>query len=554
MKKIIVAVKQSFLYVGFFSLIVNILTITTSIYMLQVYDRVFTSRSQETLILLSVAATVALIVMALLDIIRARLLFNIGTKIDISIGPKVLFSLIKSTTTTHDPSKIDPNILRDVGIVRNYLGGNGIIALFDSPWIPFYLWIIYLFHPVLGIAATISTIILLIVTWANNKATFGLIANTLKSSKTAGNFITNTVKNSEIINSLGMVRNMVDKWEILNNEVIENQLQAGNLGGIYSGLGKFLRSFVQILLMGLGGWLTIHQELSGGGMIATTIILSRALAPVEAIIGTWKSFIEAKSSYLKLNSFLTTQEDGVAMVELPKPDGKIQADKVVMGFGGDKYTLKGINFTILPGEALGIIGPSAAGKSTLARLLANAWKPTAGCIRIDGADIKTWDSTLLGQYLGYLPQDVELFPGTVAENIARMGLVDDNEVINAAKMANIHDLILKLSHGYNTEVGENAIFLSAGQRQRIGLARALYKNPKIIILDEPNASLDSEGEVALAATLRELKGKATTIIISHKPSVLEFVDKILVLQEGNIAAFGPKQEVMTKIAPQRQGT
>jgi PrtD family type I secretion system ABC transporter len=548
MKNYLRLCRQHFFHIGLFSLFVNVLTLTTSIYMLQVYDRVFSSRSGETLVMLTIVAIGGLLVMMALDILRSRLLLGVGMMLDAALGPTVLKAVLERSagpSANHQAGS-----LRDVGALRGYLGGNGVISLFDAPWLPFYVFVIYMFHPLLGLTALGAALMLLLLAWANEKFTRKLLEETTALTRRAASFIDGGVRNAEIISALGMLPAVTARWSKLNNAVIATQMAAGRRSGIATGISKFARMLVQVGMMGLGGWLVIHQELSGGGMIATTIILARALAPVEALIGAWKGFVEARASYIRLDQMLKQLPPETVPLELPAPKGALTVERIVMVTGTEnRQILKGVSFSLASGDSLGVIGPSAAGKSTLSRILTGAWKPTAGVVRLDGADILTWEKSVLGRYLGYLPQDVELFPGTVAENIARLGDARPDEVVKAGQRAFVHDMILRLPKGYDTEVGEGAVFLSAGQRQRIGLARALYGSPKLIVLDEPNASLDGEGEEALMSSLAHLKAEGVTVIIvSHKPSVLSQVDKMLVLREGQVEAFGSRQEVMGRFS------
>ncbi len=359
-------------------------------------------------------------------------------------------------------------------------------------------------------------------------------------------FVESARRNAQSVNSMGMLPGITRRWETYNNELMELQTQASRQGGLVQSLSSWLRQSMQVFIYGVGAWLTIRGEASAGSMIASSIIMGRALAPVQMGIGSWKGMVEARGAWKRLDAMLE-EDDEAETMDLPDPLGQLTAEDV--GFGiQDKTILQGVNFSLEPGESLGLIGPSGAGKSTLCRLLLGIWPASAGAVRLDGSDIYKWDHQKLGSFMGYLSQDVELFPGTVAENIARMGDINSEMVIAAAQQAGVHDLILNFQQGYNTRIGDGGVVLSGGQRQRIGLARALYGNPKLIILDEPNSNLDEDGEKALLSSWQQLREQGTTlIVVSHKPALLSGVDKILMLTEGQVAMFGPRDAVFKKL-------
>jgi PrtD family type I secretion system ABC transporter len=364
----------------------------------------------------------------------------------------------------------------------------------------------------------------------------------------AGRFLEESVRNAEVVRGLGLNAAVKARWQQVNDCGLREQLAAGSVGGAFSGLTKFSRQFLQMAMLGLGAYLVLDQHLTPGVMMAATILLGRALAPVESLVAGWRSLEAARTAWKRLDSLL--QGDGVLPIELPAPAGQLEVERVVFGHrGAERPTLRGVSFSLAAGEAVGIVGPSAAGKSTLARLLIGIYKPSAGVVRLDGTDIAAWPRERLGPFIGYLPQDMELFAGTVAQNIARLGEPEPMEVIRAAQLANVHELILRLPNGYDTEVGEGGLLLSAGQRQRIGLARALYKQTKLVMLDEPNSNLDHEGHQALVDTLRKLKEQGVTVvIIAHRPSLLTGVDKLLVLRDGMVEMQGPRAEVIARLA------
>ncbi|MCK6406773.1 MAG: type I secretion system permease/ATPase [Rhodocyclaceae bacterium] len=538
-----------FVYAGFFSLFINILLLIPSIYMLQVFDRVLTSRSGETLAMLTVGALIALVVMGALDLIRSRLLAAAGIALDSMLGPKVLDGLLSNSAKLGSSDYVHG--LRDVASLRAFLTGNGIISLFDAPWLPFYILLIFFFHPAMGITAIFGAAALVLLAYFNERVTRKPIENLQASSRVASRFIDSSLRNAEVVGALGMLGAITQQWEKQNRQVQEHQATVGQLAGRMGGVTKVARQAIQILMLCVGAALVIEQHVSGGVMMAATIILSRALAPVESMIASWKQMVDARSAFNRLDALLKEQHAKNEQTELPTPCGELSCERIVFTIPRtDRPIIKGISFQISSGESIGMIGPSASGKSTLARLLIGLWHPTSGTVRLDGADISLWPRESLGPWIGYLPQDVELFPGTVAENICRMKELDSEAVIHAAQRANAHDMILRLPKGYDTPVGEGGAALSGGQRQRVALARALYGSPRLVVLDEPNANLDAEGESALVRAMNSLKKEGiTVIVVSHRPSLLAGVDKLLVLREGTIEAFGPRNEVLAKFTP-----
>ncbi len=543
--------RHYFLKAGLFSLFINVLLLTVPLYMLQVFDRVLTSRSEETLVMLTLAALFLLLVMLLLDVVRGRILLGAGIALDNLLGPVVVERLLAAGADPGGRLAQQAAGLRDVALVRGFLGGNGVVAIFDAPWVPLYIAVIFLFHPLLGWAAVAGALVLFATAWLNERLTRDTLERMGARTRVASRFIDMCVRNAEVISALGMRAAATLRWQRVNDGVIDAQLEAGVRGATFSGVSKFVRLAVQVMILALGAWLVVHEHISAGVMMAATLILARALAPVESAISTWRGLVEARDAWHRLQRLTATGGRPHAGVEIPLVEGRLDVERLSFGVPGtDRMTLKGIQFAIAPGEALAIIGPSAAGKSTLLRLLAGVWRPTVGVVRFSGADVSDWPREQLGPLIGYLPQDVELFAGTVAENIARLGEVDSDRVVAAAQRAQAHELILKLPRGYETEIGDGGAVLSGGQRQRLGLARALYGDPRLILLDEPNASLDAAGEEALSQVLRELKTSGVTVVVvSHKPSLLASVDKMLVLREGQVDSFGPRAEVMARFAP-----
>jgi len=537
-----------FLYAGLFSLAINLLLLVPPLYMLQVFDRVLASRSGETLLVLTIAAVTALVIMALLEVLRARLLAAAGAALDQSLGPRVLDGLLAQTARLSGGAYL--NGLRDVNTLRSFLGGAGLTALFDAPWLPVFLLVIFLFHPVLGIVALVGGVAMVSLAVLNERLTRAPIARSQAEARRAGRFIDANVRNAEVVSALGMLPAVTQRWARLNDAALAEQMRASRIGGAFTGWTKFARQFIQMAMLATGAFLVVAQDATAGVMIATTILLGRALAPVEALVAGWRSLVEARNAWRRLSELLGASPRAEGRTELPAPAGQVELEGVAFRLA-DKVILRGVSFKLAAGEALGLIGPSASGKSTLARLIVGVWKAGGGVVRLDGADVAAWPREKLGPHLGYLPQDVELFGGSVSENIARMGTPDAAEVVRAAQRAHVHDLILRLPKGYDTDIGENGQSLSPGQRQRIGLARALYGNPRLVVLDEPNANLDHEGEEALQRALEALKAdRVTVVVIAHRPSLLRSVDKMLVLNDGAVASFGPRAEVMARVTRQ----
>jgi PrtD family type I secretion system ABC transporter len=547
MRQLLARFRPFFFYAGLFSLFINLLLLVPVLYMLQIFDRVIASRSDETLMVLTIGAILALGVGMVLDMLRGRLLASAGVALDKRLSPPVLAGLLDNARGPGGSEYVSG--LRDVGTLRTFLTGTGIFALFDAPWLPIFIVVIFLFHPLLGLIASVGSAILLSLAYLNEKLTRRALEDLQTNGRKAGRFIDLSVRNAEVVGAHGMVQNVTSYWEQLNRRVLKAQVRASRAGGSISGLTKFARQLIQIAMLGTGAWLVIDLHVTAGVMLAATILLGRALAPVESMVAGWKSLVEARSAYARLDKLLSAHSADRAPTELPVPAGALCVERVAFGIRGhEKAIIRGVSFEVAAGESLGIIGPSGAGKSTLARLILGVWKPVNGVVRLDGADVAEWPREKLGPHVGYLPQDVELFSGTAAENIARMGAVDSDAVVSAAKRANAHELILRLPNGYDTQIGEGGTTLSGGQRQRLALARALYRNPRLVVLDEPNANLDSEGEDALMRAMLRLKQeKVTLIVITHRPSLLANVDRVLVLREGQVEMFGPRAEIIARV-------
>ena len=540
-----------FSYAFFFSLFVNILQLTFSIYMLQVFDKVLTSYNISTLVVITIAACIALVALALLEWIRSRLLVRAGIEFDHMLSRTVLKLNLQRSGGPAGQGNEQTGTLRDVQTLRNFLGGNAVFAFFDTPWMPLYFALIFVLHPSLGLVAVFGGVMVLILGILTEQLTRRRLETAGQLNNHSFTMTSAAARNASIVRSMGMIGSITARWGKVNDHVIQLQTQASRSAGLIHAVSKSLRVGLQVLIYAIGAYLAVTQQASAGIMIAASIVMGRALSPIDQGMATYKQSLEARGAYARLKTLLDNPPQ-IPTMELPDPVGEITVENLYFA-AADRPIIKGISFRMPAGQSLAIIGPSAAGKSTLCKLLLNIWAPTNGKVRIDRADITAWDSERLGPFLGYLPQDVELFSGSVAENIARLGEVDSPKVIKAARLAGVHDMILALPKGYDTQIGEHGAALSGGQRQRIGLARALYGDPCIIVLDEPNSNLDEEGEMSLGQAILNLREQHTTLIlVTHKPNILSVVDNIMVMQDGQIAMSGPRQDVLAKLAEMQQ--
>ena len=561
LERVLKACRSSFLSVGSFSMFINMLMIVPAIYMLQVYDRVIASGSISTLVMLTLVMLLLLITMGGLEWVRSRIMVRVSTKIDVLLSTRV-FDVSFKQSLYSGGANTSAQPLSDLTGLRQFLTGNGLFAFFDAPWVPIYIAIMYLFHPLFGTVAVVCTVILVTIAILNERLTSKTLMEANKENSAATQFTSKNLRNAEVIESMGMLERIRDRWFEKNRKVLALQAIASDRAGILTTLSKSIRMIVQSLILGLGAYLAVKQEISPGLMIAGSILLGRALAPIDQMIGVWKQFVTARSQYARLNDLLGKVAAEPEKMSLPEPSGEIRVEAVsVIPPGARTPAVQGINFAVTAGATVGIIGPSAAGKSTLARALLGIWPTAGGKVRLDGADIFAWKREELGPHIGYLPQDIELFEGSISENIARFGEIDSEEVVRAAKLAGVHEMILRLPNGYDTEIGISGGSLSGGQRQRIGLARAVYGQPKLVVLDEPNSNLDDQGEAALASAISQLKQQQTTVfIITHRATVLGILDLLLVMKEGTQALFGPRDQVIAELnkakqsasAPQRQ--
>ena len=530
-----------------FSAAMSLLTLTTSFYMLEVYDRVLTSRSQETLLLLTLIAVGALAIMGVLDSLRLRILMRIGLRIGDALAARALRAMV--ATNSQNGGMTVRSGLRDIDSVRNFVASQSFATLIDMPFASILLVALFFLHPYYLIIVLIGGGILVGLAMINNRVTGKITVESIGQSMRAHNFAEDGLRNSDVLEGMGMSSTFVDRWRKQWITSLRTSTRASDRDARLSAASKAIRLLIQVALMAMGAVLILDYRATGGIMLGATIIGSRALQPFEQAVGMWKNVIAVRLARTRLSELLLNAPMREEGMKLPAPTGQLQVNGIhYVPQGARKPILSNITFELAAGEALGIIGPSAAGKSTLARLLVGAWPPSAGVVRLDGANIYAWPRQELSRYIGYLPQDVELFSGTVRDNIARMSEGDPEAVVRAAELAHAHQMILGLPKGYDTEIGAGGHRLSAGQSQRIGLARALYGDPRFVVLDEPNSNLDSPGEEALIQTITELKQMGVTIVvIAHRPSVLADVDKMLVLQaNGAMAAFGSKAEVLAQ--------
>ena len=552
LKQTIIKAKKSILMAGLFSMFINLLMLVPPLYMLQLYDRVLTSRSESTLYMLTLIVIVLFVTMGLLEVVRSRVLIKFGNRFANILSNRVFESTFE--LANKKPEAANSRLMGDLMQLRQFLSGNGLFAFFDAPWIPIYIIVLFMFHVYFGIFAIFAAIILVAITILNEYTTKEKMDNANTLNRDSMMQLEANIRNAEVINAMGMKTNVRKKWEEKYFGFLNAQNDASNKAGIWSNLSKTLRMFFQSMMLGLGAYLAVNMELSAGMMIAGSIIMGRALAPLDLMIATWKGFSGARMSYKRIDQLLKDFPKNKEYMELPAPKGFISVEGVyAKPPASNKYTLENLNFSINKGDILGVIGASAAGKSTLARIILGVWPVQIGTVRIDGADISQWDREHLGKYIGYLPQDIELFAGTISENIARFNEVDSQKVIEAAMKAGVHEMILRLPEGYDTVIGSGAVVLSGGQRQRIGLARAIYDNPVFVVLDEPNSNLDEQGELALLKTVEELKQSGTTVvIITHRPNILKVTNKILIMNSGKIERYASTEEILGAVAKQNQ--
>ncbi|HLJ00514.1 MAG TPA: type I secretion system permease/ATPase [Bradyrhizobium sp.] len=547
------ACRTAFIGVGIMSCMINLLYLTGSLFMLEVYDRVLPSRSVPTLVGLIVLAGGLYIAQGVLDLIRGRILGRIGTSLDEALHQRVFDIVVRLPLTVGGRNDgLQP--LRDLDNVRGFLGGMGPGAFFDLPWLPFYLAICFAFHVLIGVTALVGAIILVTLTImteflsrAPARAALGLAARRNDLAATSR-------RNAEVLVAMGMSGRVSRRWSEANQNYIDGNQDASDISGGLGATAKVMRMMLQSAVLAVGAYLVIHQEATAGVIIAGSILSARALAPVDLAIAHWKSFVAARQSWYRLDRLLESMPARVTPTLLQSPESRLSVEAVsIVPPGEQRLIVQDVTFTLSSGDGLGVIGPSGSGKSSLVRALVGVWQPARGKVRIDGAALDQWSPEVLGAHVGYLPQDVELFAGSVAQNICRFDPeIPSERIIAAAKEAGVHEMIIKMREGYDTQVGEQGTALSAGQAQRVALARALYGNPFLIVLDEPNSNLDSEGDEALTRAIRAARERgAIVVVVAHRPIGIEAVDQLLVLKDGRMQSFGPKETVLGQVLQPR---
>lgn len=541
--------RNAFIGVGLISGVVNVLYLTGSLFMLEVYDRVLPSRSIPTLVGLAVLAGGAYVMQGLLDLVRSRILARVGTAIDESLSGRVFDSIIRLPLMRGGGDEgLQP--LRDLDNIRGFLSSAGPSALFDLPWLPFYLAICFAFHPLIGLTALVGAIVLVALTILTEFLTRAPTREALALAMQRNDFASAGRRNAEVLTAMGMSGRMAAQWSTANQNYLHQNLRASDVAVGLGTIAKVLRMMLQSAVLGVGAYLVVYQEATAGIIIAGSILSARALSPVDLAIAHWKSFVASRQSWGRLNKLLAAMPAQAEMTALPRPSRSLSVESVSLVPPGDqKIVLTDVAFALQAGDGLGVIGPSGSGKSCLSRVLVGVWTPVRGKVRLDAAALDQWSVESRGGFIGYLPQDVELFGGSIAQNISRFdpdATADD--IVKAARQAGVHELILKMRDGYDTQIGEQGHVLSAGQAQRIALARALYGDPFLIVLDEPNSNLDTEGDSALTQAIRGARARgAIVIVVAHRPVAIEGVDKLLVLNEGRVQDLGAKEDILRKI-------
>jgi ATP-binding cassette subfamily C protein len=539
---------------GLFSGVLNILMLAGAIYMLQVYDRVLTSRSLQTLVGLTALLGLVFLVQGILDIIRQRLLTRIGASVDRQLAPQV-FRLIASIPVRAGTQIDAQQPARDLDSVRGFMSSLGPTAFFDLPWLPVFLVLCFLLHVWIGTAVLLACVALFIVTLLTERATKVPMLGVARAAAGRALIAETSRRNAESIAAMGMQEALAARYSRVNGDFLSANEAATDVIGTYATVSRIFRMAMQSAILGLGAWLVLIEQATPGVMIASSILMGRALAPIEAVVSHWKSFVAARQGWHRLREVMRLLPAPAERMVLPPPKRMLTLEQVVVAAPGSTTPIiQGVSFSLLAGQALGVIGPSASGKSTLARVLSGAWRPLRGSVRLDGAELEQWSDAARGAFIGYLPQDIGLFDGTVAENIARFRpAAASDDIVAAARAAGADEMIRKLPSGYETRIGEGGMTLSGGQRQRVALARALFGNPFLVILDEPNANLDAEGEAAVTQAIRHVRERqGIAIVIAHRPSAIAAVDVVGVMKDGRMQAFGPRDEVLKRVlAPPR---
>lgn len=548
MKSLLAYLQRPLAHLAVLSFFVNLLLLAPALFMMQVFDRVLVSRSLDTLLVLLIGMAVALGLSMALDYLRNRLQGVVGNMVSEYLSPATASAVLaQAARRTHSPGAAN---LRDVNALRTVFSGQGLLAILDVPWVVIYVAVIWLAHPYLGVASAVACLIMLGLALLNDRLTRSNIEALQANAWKTNRYLEASVDNAEVVETLGMRRNLVERWRRMNASVTDLQRPTAQRSVGMASVTRMFRQAVQVLLQALGAYVVITGEATPGVLIATTVLLGRALAPVEQVVGSWRVLAEGRNAFGRLSKLLAQQGEQPERMALPAPKGHLAVESVVFRPpGSDRLVLSGVSMQLAAGESLAVVGPSGAGKSTLVRVLSGLWRPTAGTVRLDHVDLAQWDREELGPWLGYVPQDVELFAGTIADNIARLGDVDSEQAVQAARRAGVHELILTLPDGYDTVIEPNGGLLSPGQRQRIALARALYGDPKLLLLDEPNSNLDGVGEQALADALQALRGKVTVVVVTHRGNLIQQMDKLLVLEAGKVKEFGRVAEVLARLQP-----
>lgn len=536
------------LFLFLMSGVINVLALTGSFYMLQIYDRALGSQSVETLVGLSVLAIGLYIFQGILDIMRTQILVRMGARIDSNLAPLAHRVAIDMPRFGYSAAEATERG-RDVDVLRQFISGQGPIALLDLPWMPLYLVFVYLLHPSLAVLVLAGAVVLGLLTLITELKTRALSFATQKAAVARSILSDSHIRNVEVLRAMGITGRSVARFDVANREHLALQMQASDISGTFSGISKVLRMVLQSAVLGFGAYLVIRGELSAGSIIAASVASARALSPIDMVIGQWKGFVAARRSYHRLSETIAGMDNANSLVKLPAPTDSLKIEKVTVAAPGSGIVvLNDVSFELQAGQALGLIGQSGSGKSSFARAVTGVWPLVRGSIRLDNAELNQWDGDELGSHIGYLPQDVLLLDGTIGENICRFDPeAHGSDIIAAAEAAGVHELILRMDKGYETRLGAQGTALSAGQRQRVALARALYGSPFLVVLDEPNSNLDSDGEAALTQAIRSLRQRGSiVVVIAHRPSALAAVDIVGVMQSGKLVAFGPKDEVLAK--------
>jgi ATP-binding cassette subfamily C exporter for protease/lipase len=539
--------RREFVVVGVFSMAANVLMLAPTLYMLQVFDRVMSSRSELTLLAMSLITLFLFCVMAFAEWMRSRVLVRAGVRLDGLLGTRVFNASFEANLA---PSGVSPaRAFGDLIQIRQFLTGNGILAFFDTPWTPVYMAVLFILHPMLGFLSLFFAAVQGALAWFGHRTTVAPAEEASKAGSEATSYLQGKLRNAEVLEPMGMVHNLRPHWARRHAHAQQLQGRAQALTHRITAWSKFIRYAQQSLALGAGALLVIDGQLSPGGMIAANVLMTRALAPIDMLVGAWRGFISARGAFGRLEALLGAHPERDPALSRVAPQGALTLrDVVAVAPGRAEPILKGVNVAVSPGTVTVVLGPSGSGKSTLARCMVGIWPGVSGEVLLDGLPIEGWDRNELGPYLGYLPQDIELFEGSIAENIARFGEVSPEKVIAAARSAGLHEMILRFPKGYDTPIGEAGNLLSGGQRQRIGLARAVYGDPVLVVLDEPNANLDDVGEAALVRTVQELKAKGRTVfLVTHRPGIVAVADRLLILRNGTVQANGPRDQVLAAL-------